>query len=121
MTENAYRWTSLGLQTAMLLVAAGIALLVERETAKEDVAAAYVDIAASILMAPATEETAETGMRCWALKLLIEYSPRGAPIPDKLRKALLEGKVVGAYMHFPEGYFPQDYFGGTITDPECEL
>lgn len=99
-------------------------MFVQRETAKEDVAAAYVDIATSILMAPATKKTAETGMRCWVLKLLMEYSPDGAPIPDKLRKALLEGRVIASHDPpgmDPEGHQPQGHDPAIVADPECEL
>lgn len=124
MKEETYRLWSIVLQGLTLAVVCVIGVFVERAIAREGVAAAYVDVAASILLDKSvTKDNDENGLRCWALALLVEYTPEAAPIPDKLRKAMLEGRVIGLQPvgRQPKGIEPAGIESQTAIDPECKL
>lgn len=118
-------WGSIFSKFAMpmaTLVAAGVVgyfgWSIQREIAEQAVAAEYVRLATEVLMKPATKEVTESGMRCWALKLLIVFAPKDAPIPERLRKAMLEGRIVDSW----DGSWGDAWQGwGTQADPECDI
>ncbi|MEX2125489.1 MAG: hypothetical protein WD795_16470 [Woeseia sp.] len=120
MEEKRYRLCSILLQAATLVAVVIIGNWVQQAIARQSVAAAYVGVAASILLRePKSDADVESSLRCWALALLVEYTPEAAPIPERLRKAMLEGRVVGGVTALGLDGMPRAGRQTTV-DPECE-